>query len=98
MMFENPFNLFSDRDGLLGIAQEIADHAYAAGVRQLDKQSHVRPVPLQHGVRGMPHALPTENATGWLDLSPRWIKGVTMMAYPFRPELPGTAAVTALHQ
>ncbi|MGF6308901.1 hypothetical protein ABIB82_002538 [Bradyrhizobium sp. i1.8.4] len=98
MMFENPFNRLSDDDGLLGGAQEIADHAYAAGVRQLNKQSDVRPVLLQRCVRGMPHAFPTENATGWLDLSPRRIKGVTMMAYPFRPELPGTAAVTALHQ
>lgn len=97
-MLEHPFNLSSDNDGLLGIAQQIAHQAYAAGVWQLDKHCDVRTVVPQRRVRGMPHTFPTEDPAGRFDLSPCGIESVTMMAYPFRPELPGSTAVTALHQ
>lgn len=97
-MFEDSRDLSADDESLPGIAQEVAHHPYAAGMRQLDEQCDIRAVLPQRRMRGMPHAFPTEDTTGRFDLSPREIKGVTMMAYPFRSELPGTAAVTALHQ
>ena len=97
-MFENPFDLFSDQDGLMWIAQEITHHAHPAGLWQFDKNGDIRTVLLQRRMRGMPRAFPTEDAAGRFDLGPREIEGVTVMAYPFRPELPGGATIATLHE
>ena len=97
-MLEHPVDIGADRNRLCGIAEQIADHAHAAGMRQLDEHGDVGTVPLQCGVRWMPRPLPTEDPAMRLDLGPFRIEGVAMMADPFRTELPGVAMAAALHQ
>jgi hypothetical protein len=43
MVLEHAFNIGADRDRLHGIAQKVAHHTNAAGVRQLDEDGEVRP-------------------------------------------------------
>jgi hypothetical protein len=98
MMFEYPFDIGSNRNRLHGIAKQIADHANIACMRQFDDHGKVSAMLLERCMRGMPDALPVEDATAGRDLYPIWIKRVTMMTDPLRPELPSVAMATALHQ
>jgi hypothetical protein len=98
MMLEHAFNVGSDNNFLPRIAQQIAHHAYASGVRQLNKHSDVRTVISERRVRRMPDPLPTEDAAARLDFGPFGVKRVTAMTEPFRTELPCPAMAAPLYQ
>src|SRR5262249_44084694 len=58
VMFEHGLDRSANPDGLARIAQEIAQHAHAAGVRQLDHDDDVGARVPEGGVHGMPGAGP----------------------------------------
>jgi hypothetical protein len=98
MMLEHAFNLCSDYNFLHRIAQQVAHHAHASGMRQLDEHGKVGTTVHEGRVGRMPDALPTEDAAPWFDLSPIGIEGVTAVTQPFRPELPSPTMAAALHE
>jgi len=98
MVLEDALDLGANFNRLHRVAQQIANHANATSLWQLDEHGKVRAVLLQGGVRRMPDALPAKDAAARLDLRPFDIEGVAMMAYPFGAELPGATARAALHQ
>ena len=98
MMLEHAFNVRSNHNFLHRIAQQIAYHAHAIGMRQLDKHGDVRTVVSERRVRRMPDPLPTEDAAARFDLGPFGIERVTAVTKPFRSELPCLAMAAALYQ
>jgi hypothetical protein len=70
MMLEHAFNVGSNNNFLHRIAQQVAYHAHAIGVRQLNKHGDVRTVVSERRVRWMPDPFPTEDAAVRLDFSP----------------------------
>jgi hypothetical protein len=98
MMFKYAFDLRADRDILHWIAEQVANHAYSASVRDFYKYSEVGTRSAKRRVRGMPDPLPAEDPAKGFDLSPLRIKGVAVMAYPLGPKLPGVTMGAALHQ
>lgn len=65
MMLEPAFNLRSDHDFLHRIAQQIAHHAHAIGMRQLDKHGKLGTMVRERCVGRMPDTFPTEDAAPW---------------------------------
>ena len=98
MMFEYALDIGPDRDGLHRTAKEIAYHSHVSGIRQFHEDCEIRSVLTQSIVRGVPDALPAEDAATRLDLDPFKVKRMAMMAEPFGSELPGPAMRAALHQ
>ena len=98
MMFEYPFDIRADDDILHGIAQQVACHAHAAGMREFYEYSEVRTVLPQDRMRRMPDTLPTEDPAARFDLGPLGIESVTAMTDPLGPKLPGLAMTASLHQ
>src|SRR5690606_35628792 len=88
VMLELPDHLGPDDDLLHGIAQQVADHADIAGVGQFDQYRQIGAMVGERLMRGMPYPLPAVDAAGGLDLCPRRIEAVAMMAQPFGAELP----------
>src|ERR1700751_1404007 len=70
MMLEHALNFSSDRNFLRRIAQQVAHHAHAIGVRQFDKYRDVGTMLPKNRVGGVPDTLPTEDAPPRFDLSP----------------------------
>ena len=97
MMLEHALNLRSDHNFLRRVAQQVAHHAHAIGVRQFDKYGEVGTMHPKKRVGGMPDTLPTEDAPPRFDLSPFGIEGVATVTQPFRSELPGPTMAAALH-
>lgn len=97
-MFEHTVDIGSNHDDLQRIAQQIAHHAYAAGLRNLDKYGEVGTMLPERRMRGMPDPFPAEDPAARLDFSPIWIKGVTAMTDPLGSKLPGTTMAASLHQ
>jgi len=98
MMLEHAFNIRSDHNFLHRITQQIADHAYAIGVRQLDKYRDVRTMIPEDRMGRMPDTLPAEDAAPRFDLGPLRIERVAAVAQPFRSELPSLTMAAALHK
>jgi hypothetical protein len=98
MMLEHPFDVCSDRNLLHRIAEQVAHHAHAIGMRQLDQYGEVGTMLSEDRVRGMPDPLPTEDAAARFDLDPLGIEGVTAVTQPFRSELPGLTMAAALYE
>ena len=70
------------------IAEQVADHAHAARLGQLDQHHDVGPVVLERGMHRMPGALPAIDAAARRHLHPLEIEGETAMADPLRAPLP----------
>jgi len=96
-MFEHAFDIRSDHDRLHRIAQQVAYHAHAAGMRYLHEHGEVRTMLPERRMGGMPDALPTEDPTTRFDLGPMRIKRVTAVTKPLGPELPSVTMAAALH-
>jgi hypothetical protein len=84
MMFEISFDRGSYLHRLQRITQEIAHHPDRSGIGDLHQHRDIGHVLAQRGVRGVPHALPAEDAAPRLDLGPVGIEGVAGIAYPLR--------------
>src|SRR6516164_1269010 len=97
MMLEHAFDLSPDCDGLHRIAEQVADHANAAGMRQLDQHGEIGAMLLEGCMGRMPDALPAEDAPMGFDLGPFGVKRVAFVAEPLRAELPSLAVGAALH-
>jgi hypothetical protein len=97
MVFEHTVNIRCDRDRLHRIAQQVAYHPHAPGMRHLYKHGDIRTMLPERRVAGMPDSLPTENPTPRFDLDPLRIKGMTVVTEPFRSELPRVAMAASLH-
>src|SRR5436190_11509121 len=76
------FQRGADADLLLWVAVQVADHADAAGVRQLDHHEEVRAAVLEHRVRGVPRARAAEERATGLDWRPAEVERVAAMADP----------------
>ena len=98
MMLEHAFNFCADHNFLRRIAQQVAHHAHAIGMRQFDKYGDVGTMLPKNRVGGVPDTLPTEDAAPRFDLSPFGIEGVATVTQPFRPELPGPTMAAALYE
>src|SRR5215469_6433481 len=94
---EHGFDGSADPDELTRIAEEIAEHADATRVRQLDEHHDVGAVILEGGMHGMPRAFPAIDDAPPLDALPAHIEGQAGVADPLRPPLPRAAAPAALH-
>ena len=62
MRLEHRLDFGADRHLLPGIAQKVAEHAHAAGVRQFDQHDDVGPVALERRVHRMPGPFPAVDA------------------------------------
>ena len=98
MVLEGPLDLSTNCNRLHRITHEIANHANAARMGQLDEDGEVRAMLFEGRVRRMPDPLPAKNTAARLDLSPFRIEGVAIVAEPLRPKLPVVAMGTALYQ
>lgn len=98
MMLKEARNFCSNGDVLHRIAQEIADHADAVGMREFNQDGDVGTMTPQDGVRRMPNAFPAENAAAGLDLDPIGIERMAAVTKPFRSELPRPTMPAALHE
>src|SRR5215831_6796886 len=88
---EHGFDGRADPDELTRIAEEIAEHADLARLRQLDEHHDVRAVILEGGMHRMPRALPAINNAPPLDPLPVHVEGEAGVADPLRPPLPRAA-------
>ena len=88
MMFETSFDRGSYLHRLQRITEEIAYDPDRSGMGDLHQHRDIGHVLAQRGMRGVPHALPAEDAAPRLDLGPVGIEGMANIAYPFRAKLP----------
>ena len=70
MMFEYALDASADGYSLHGIAEQIAHHAHASGVRQFYQNGNIWSVLTQRIVGRAPDALPTEDAPARRDRNP----------------------------
>jgi len=97
MMLELPNHLRANEDVLQRIAQQVADKAYVACMRQLYKHGNIGTMIFQRLMGRMPDALPTVYPSRRLDIFPCRIEFMALMAQPFRTELPGPAMDAPLY-
>src|SRR5690606_3511951 len=92
MMLEDRLHLRSDDDLLMGVSQEIADHAYISRMRQFDDSNDIGAGILQRGMNGMPDAGPAVDHPLWSHLRPFKIKCLRVVGNPLGRPLIGTGA------
>src|SRR4030095_1021154 len=86
----------ADRDVLRGIAEQVADHADPARLRQLDEDDDVGTMLLQRGMHGVPGPLPRVDAAARRDVHPLQVRAEAAVTNPFRAPLELAADAAAL--
>ena len=96
MVFEDGLDFGADDHLLQRIAEEVADHADVAGVRQFDEHDDVGELLLQRRMDRVPGPLPAEDAGAAGDLHVAEVPRVTGVAEELRAPLEDVALVAAL--
>ena len=97
VVLEDRLDIVADRYFLLGVAEQVADHADLVGVRQLDDDDHVGDRLGERGVHGVPDPLPGEDPPASLHLPPLEVVREAAVADPLRPPLMLLAGGAVLH-
>ena len=84
--------------GLLRVAEQVADHADAVGLRQLDQHDDVGALLGQRRVHRVPDALVAVDHALGRRLLVAQVEGVAVVAEPLGSPLPAVARVAALQQ
>src|SRR4029434_2081812 len=96
MWLEHRGHRRADSHELTRIADQVAEHADAPGLRQFHEHHDVRAVLLEGGMHGVPRALPAVDDAAAVHALPAHLEGEARVADPLGTPLPGAALSAAL--